>query len=622
MEKNKKTSKSKSKEKSRNPSSNKSKNKSPKNSFKKSRSTNNNKNKSKIKIKSKSKNKNNKTSKKKKKQKKQKIEIVQQEDKNNNNINNSLNNNRNKSKINLKKVIEVVKPKKIFVDTKVGTPHFDIIKHIKIEVEKKEKIINELTNIKYKYVNELKNILDKLKKVLIDFQESPEQKNKIQLLYFILNLNKKNNNETINRNKSVKKEYKYLLNKNNYDPIERINEFRTKIDISQNENLGIINQINELKNNHIKRRNKLKLFVLNEKYKLNINNLSNELNMLNNEKQKALNRLKNNKKIINSCIIKFQNLLKTYEDYKKENINKSNNINITINKIDKDVNILKNDLLGDEEQILNKIINNTDKIFIFKEEYFPWQNKYSQKISKNNSFKKDHIITKIDITKKKIIKRCDSAGSINATKSYQHINTNNNTLRKKFLDINVLPKITNNKSINNNNNNINNKKDNEDNININLEDLNISQSQIKNINYLEINNKKENYIIIKNRLDFSIKEAENMYKRKINQVQQTLNENIKKFSEIEKNNNIIKNEIQNLNKILELQKNYYSFDFELNGKNKINEIKKKYENTIPPSTKIKRNSFFDTELNVNNYKNDNNDNNDNNDKSNILNEKK
>ena len=83
---------------------------------------------------------------------------------------------------------------------------------------------------------------------------------------------------TINKNKSVKKRYKILLNRNNYDPIERISEYRTKIDISQNENLDIINQINELKNDSIKRKNKLKLFELNEKYKLNINNLSNELN--------------------------------------------------------------------------------------------------------------------------------------------------------------------------------------------------------------------------------------------------------------------------------------------------------------------------------------------------------
>ena len=547
-------------------------------------------------------------------------------------INKDINNKKNK-------ILNII-PKKVFIDSKVGTPHFDMIKYLKFLITEKDKKINQLTYLKGTYTNELKNIIQKLEDILINFKESPEQKNKIKLLYLILNINMKNNDDTINRNKSLKKEYKLLLNKDNYNPNERIDEFRTKIDISKNENLDIINQIKELKNNNCIKRNKLKSFAFNKRHVLDINNLTNELNTLNNEKHEALLKLKNNKKVIKSCIIKFKNLMKTYEDFKNENKNIYKN---NINKVEKDINILKKDLSGDEEQIFNKIQNN--QILIFKEYSFSPQRKKTnsqilEKLSKNNSFIKEQLSL---IPKEKIIiKRNESDELLKRYKNKSYFGNKNIiiNLKKKIVNLKPLPKINQKNYFNNLNissfiNNSNSSKYifNYDNEKSYFDELNISS--INDINYLKLyNNKKDNYTRISKKLDYSIKEAENMYKRKISQIEEEFNENLKKFSNIEKRNNLLKNEIKNLYENIHLQKdnsnnqqiknnkNDFSYKLEdekiintnitfINNKinnsmnneedlkrtNIINEIKKKYKEEIPfLSSKNNQNKLFETEL--------------------------
>jgi len=508
-----------------------------------------------------------------------------------------------KNKISTDNNINKNKNKKILVDSRVGTPHLDMIKYIKNEIQKKEKMINNFSYYKGQYSCELKNIVEKLENILINFKESPEEKDRIKLLYLILNINKKNNDETINRNKSLKKEYNILLNKNSYTPNEIINEFRTKIDISKSENLEMINQINELKNKNIIKNNKLKSFLYNKKYSLDINNLINELNTLNNEKNEALTRLRNSKKVVNSCIIKFKNVIKKYEEYKKENAFTDSNLN----KIDKDINILKQDLLGseNEEEIYNKIENN--KMLVFKEISYPTP----KKIKWNSNFQK---FNSIKLKKKRV----ESAEQI--IKLPQNISNDNKKsfccLKKNMLNINILPKINlkknsiinniNKRSILINSNSAKNiQKDLFKNEELNIS--NVNDIENRSINYLEIyNNKKEQYNSINKKLDYSIKEVESMYKRKISQIRENLNKNIEKFSNIQKKKDFIKNEINNLNKIIQTQQKDQKNNIidnnnieieKINRENLIEKIKNKYKDEIPfLSHKEKTNKLFDTEL--------------------------
>ena len=73
------------------------------------------------------------------------------------------------------------------------------------------------------------------------------------------------------------------------------------------------------------------------------------------------------------------------------------------------------------------------------------------------------------------------------------------------------------------------------------------------INYLELNFKKEYYNIISIKLDNSIKDMENMYKRKIKNIEELLNTNQKKYLDIKKRNDLLKIEIENLHKIIHIQ---------------------------------------------------------------------
>ena len=514
--------------------------------------------KKKSKSKSKSKNKGNKSGKKKKK--KNKTSMVVAEDKK------EIISNNNDTEIQKKdtKKLEVIIPKKTFIETKVGTPHLDLTKHLKVKIKETQNNINNLSDLKIRYTNQLKNIIQKLTIVLNDFQESPEQKERIRLLYLILNIVKKNNEECINRNALLKKEYTTLFNRNNYDPIKRINEFRTKIDISKNENLDMQSQIKELKNNNLKKRHQLRLFALNQKNDFNIVNLSNELHSSNNEKQKVLNIFKDKKKVIYNYIIKFKNLYNDYEENKKQNINQSL---FNSNKIEKDINILKCDLSGDEDEIIKKIMNR--KMMIFTEVLFP------SNLSKNNTLKNKEI---------KKIQRSGSAQNIKTIKSPFFENNNKiSSLKKKILLINQneIPNIMEKKHFNSNKNLAD--KNNEKNIS-----QNITNSDVNDKSYYEINNKKEYYNNIIKKLDYSIREIESMYKRKIAQAQEEFNQNLNKFKNLKKENKLIKNEIDNFHKILSITKS----------------PKSAIEEKTSISIENKQSIFFNTELigNVGNYK--------------------
>ena len=460
-------------------------------------------------------------------------------------------------------IIKKEEKKKIFVDKKIGTPHFDAIKYIKTEIDSKVKKINELSILKIKYVNKLKIMHDELKKILSTFNESPEEKNKIALLYVILNVNKKNNNDSMIKKKSLKEEYKELLNKINYNSIEKINEYKAKIDISKSDNLYMKNRIKELKNKHIKKNNLLK-FEFDTKYNNDLYNLMKELNVLNITKHEALDRINNNKKLINNYVVKFRNLLDSYEDYKNENINIDNN---SLNKIDKNINILKNDLSGNGQELYNKILNN--QIILFKDIYLTNKTKnHSQIYNRNLKYNSN----KIQIKK---LKKVTSVESLLANNRYDEFNNNNqdsnykcSSIRKKLLNLKELPMINTKfnfkinyddiKKFNYNSNIV--KNNNSAKIIFNdvarkqyFDDSNISINDDMNLE--ELYNKKRHYMTISKKLDNSIKEVENMYKRKISQAQEMLNENINKINNLEKNNNELRCEIKSLYEFFNSQKN-------------------------------------------------------------------
>ena len=444
---------------------------------------------------------------------------------------------KNKKGMKEKKEKKVIKT---FAEIKVGTPHYDVIPYIKKMIAEKEDLIKQMNIDKQNFVENIRSIYNKLDGMESLLYETPEQKDKIAMLYLILNLNKKNHINSTNIKNKFKNEYNDLLLKNRYNPIEKLNEFGIKINISKNENFEITKEIEKLKNINIASKFQIKNKTKKDKNIFEINYLINELNSLNNQKHEALIKLKNSKKIIKSSITRFENLLKIYDENKIKDQ--------YMNKVDKDINILKEDLLiKNEEEFYNKIYNGQSLVFNNNIHVL------KLKISRNNLNSTEQLFS---AKRNKILRKNKSielykinSNFLNESKD-NNVDNNNIILKKKMFKRNILPKIKNYNEANNKSVLIE-KNEIQLNKSINYDELN--ESKINEINIHEINFKKEYYNIIDKKLENSIKDIENMYKRKIKNVEDLLNSNKEKYFDLKKRNDLLRIEIDNLHKIIRMQ---------------------------------------------------------------------
>ena len=442
---------------------------------------------------------------------------------------------KNKKEKKIEKKIE-----KTFSEIKIGTPHFDINPYYKKILKEKENSIKELKEEKKIMIEKFKIIYNKLDNISSLLNTTPEQDKKITILYYLLNLNKKNHiNSTTIKNK-YRTEYMNLLIKNNYDPMEKLNEYGNKITLSIYKNFEITKEIEKLKNINITSKSKIKDF--NKKENMYEKYLINELNALNKQKYETLIKIKNNKKIINSSIIKFKNLVQIYDENKIININI--NPNPKIIKLEKDIDLLKNDLLiKNENELYNRIYNNQ----ILINNNF---NRYIFKLKTNNNNNSEIQTGK----KLKNLRKNHSTESLKTNLNYLNNSEEINMFKKKLIKKNIFPKINN--SNDTKNRSMIKEQNESENIKINKNITNYEElTDIKKneINYLELNFKKEYYNIISIKLDNSIKDMENMYKRKIKNIEELLNTNQKKYLDIKKRNDLLKIEIENLHKIIHIQ---------------------------------------------------------------------
>ena len=439
--------------------------------------------------------------------------------------------------------------KKTFAEIKIGTPHYDMIPYIKKSLKEKEELIKQLYNEKQNMLENLRNIYNKLDGKESLLENTPEQKDKLTMLYLVLNLNKKNHETSTNIKNQCKNKYIEFLIKNRYNPIEKLNEYGKKIYISKNENFEMTKEIEKLKSINITSKFHIQSISKKEKNFFGINYLINELNTLNNQKQETMIRFKNSKKEIKTIIIKLENLIKIYN----ENKTNEQNTDEKIIKVEKEINLLKNDLLvKNENELYDKIFNN--KISIFNNTHI-----VKLKISRNNQISSEPIFSD---KKTKNIKKNKSIEIFKVNSNYfneykEKINddkdNNNNRMKKILFKKNMLPKIKKNYEKNNKSTIIEQQPNDSIQLNKSINSDELNESTINEINIHEINFKKEYYKIIDKRLENSIKDMENMYKRKIKYVENILNTNQMKYLDLKKRNELLQNEIDNLHKIIHIQ---------------------------------------------------------------------
>ena len=430
-----------------------------------------------------------------------------------------------------------------FIDNSVSNPNMNINKYLRVQIDEKMKKIEDLSLSQDTNKKTLTEILQKLNTTIKSNAEllysgekndnenenKKDKENRLKELNFILESKKKELNISKEINKSFKNKYENMVKDYTTPSTTKIDIFQKKIDTIKinnsllNKKIHLLNYKNHLKGKKlelsakIKDNNEIKIY-------------SDEYTRLVKEKYNQFVKLNNNKKLIKDAIEQFQYLIKIINgEEKKENENEKNSETNTINvlkdkKIEEDINNLKVDLSGNEENIYNRIV--TDKT-IMLEKYYKKENRPKSIIKNNKSLKKIKIVI--------------PALSKNLNEENKNKNKNKKLFNSKSCnDITVQDKKNINEINNNNNNN--------DDINFNE----INYDNLSNVDYEKIKDKRQKYYNLGEKLDKSIKELSLFYEHKIKDINEVLDINSKKLSNIQQENELLKSKITDLRRILEL----------------------------------------------------------------------
>ena len=436
---------------------------------------------------------------------------------------------------NKEKQINIIIEKKLKSEIGTGTPYYcDNLKDIKNEVDNKTKIISKLSEEQNNYKFKLNELFQKLNKLLKENAEllyseenedESKKKDNLNELKIQLELKKKGINSSKNQNKIYKQQYDLLTNKEKIANNENIEKKIEKIKLENNE---LIKQIKALKSQSRKDGKKLEDYNYNGKYVSDINKITNELKTLENKKHDYFKKLTDSNKFINNCVKELDNLEKFYNSQKST----KNYFNA---KIEEEISRLKEDLSGNEEEIIKRI--QTDSAFIIRKLI------HNEKMREN--ILKTPLPNKPSDARKMKLKKGNSLEPLNKLKiARNNIHSGHSNRRMNIVAKNKSPLLTNNNA--NNNVNVNNKE--KDDFDLN----NINYNDLTDFEYKEMLNKKDHCYDVVTKLEKSIKEAQKMYQRKIKDIKISVEEKSQQLIEKNKENESIKLEIEDLNKILSL----------------------------------------------------------------------
>ena len=455
-----------------------------------------------------------------------------------------------------KKII-INEEKKVKSEMGAGTPFFcDNIQELKNEVDDKTKIIAELSEEQNNYKFKLNELFQKLNKLLAEnaellYSEEDDEEKKIENLNELKNkleLKIKGINSSKNQNKIYKQQYDLLTNKEKISKNENIEKKIDKIKLENNE---LIKQIKTLKSQSRKDGKKLEDFSYNGKYVLDINKTANELKTLENKKHEYFKRLADNNKFINNCVKELENLDKFYNTQKSA----KNYFNA---KVEEDINRLKEDLAGNDEDIIKRI--ESDNAFIIKKMI------HNEKM-RENIFKTPAMNKPADVKKMKL-KKGNSLEPLAKLKMARNNIHSGQSRRMNIVARNKSPLLTN---INGNNA----KKEQDD-----FDPTKINYNDLSDFEYKEMINKKEHCFDVVSRLEKSIKEAQKMYQRKLKEMKASFEENCQKLNDKNRENELLKSEIEDLNKILALSEQENKINIVQNTKSKKNNKNMRKTNNI------------------------------------------
>ena len=482
-------------------------------------------------------------------------------------------------------------------------------------LEEKEQNILKLNNQKEESKKNLGDLLNKINKTITDnysilYKEQPDPE-----LMFELNkeieFKKKEYKVSKNMNNSIKLQYNSINNQFNKKPENgtNIEEDAILLNNLKNQNKKLQISIRKYKDNLNFQNKDEKNEHKTEDFPNIVKMKSDEIRSLTVQKHDYFNKIKNSIKSLENVKKEIKHLEEILK--KQEEKDKNEKLN---NKINFWIKILNDDLSGNAEENISKIIKNESN-FIKEINKIELKNKNIKIKPRNSSF--DEIID-------------DKGTNLNASFRETNIpyinsmnmNRKNNLLDSKsshkgiFSKFNYLKLSPHPSSPNKNRSNnaeeikmsqYKETKETHEDSEINKEDI-IKQDyeETTDNEYRELIEKKSQYLETNMRLEKNIREIKRTKKAKMMNVYNTVQENNKKLDALKEQNNLLENEIMRLQKLflLTIDKEKLKMEIkEKSKKNKLENIKNKYND----KRIIKSDSSLTTENNLLNELKESND---------------
>ena len=481
-------------------------------------------------------------------------------------------------------------------------------------LEEKTQNILKLNNQKEESKNNLSSLLNKINKIITDnydvlYKEAPSQE-LIGELNQEIEYKKKECKIAKNMNNSIKIQYNSINNKFSKKPeAGSIEEDALLLNKLKADNKKLTISIRKFKDNLLSKKDE-KNEHKTEDFPNIVKLKTDEIRNLTVQKHDYFAKIK-------SCIKSLENVkneIKHFEEKLKKQEDKDKNEKLN-NKINFWITLIKNDLSGNAEENISRIVKNESN-FIKEINKIDSKNK-SVKLNnkiKNSSF--DEVSDQRDINSNMSFRETNIP-YINS--SNMNRKSNNNLLDSKSLHKGIFSKFNYLKhkphSSSMNKNYINNSEEfkinqyNEFDSNSNMEGIIQKDFEETTDNeYRELVEKKSQYLETNLRLEKNIQEIKKTKKSKVNNVYNTVQKNKKNLDDLKEQNNLLENEIMRLQNLflLTIDKEKLKMEIkEKNKKNKIDDIKSRYNNKDKQI--IKSDSSLTTENNILNELKESND---------------
>ena len=481
-------------------------------------------------------------------------------------------------------------------------------------LEEKTQNILKLNNQKEESKNNLSSLLNKINKIITDnydvlYKEAPSQE-LIGELNQEIEYKKKECKIAKNMNNSIKIQYNSINNKFSKKPeAGSIEEDALLLNKLKADNKKLTISIRKFKDNLLSKKDE-KNEHKTEDFPNIVKLKTDEIRNLTVQKHDYFAKIKSSIKSLENV----KNEIKHFEEKLKKQEDKDKNEKLN-NKINFWITLIKNDLSGNAEENISRIVKNESN-FIKEINKIDSKNK-SVKLNnkiKNSSF--DEVSDQRDINSNMSFRETNIP-YINS--SNMNRKSNNNLLDSKSLHKGIFSKFNYLKhkphSSSMNKNYINNSEEfkinqyNEFDSNSNMEGIIQKDFEETTDNeYRELVEKKSQYLETNLRLEKNIQEIKKTKKSKVNNVYNTVQKNKKNLDDLKEQNNLLENEIMRLQNLflLTIDKEKLKMEIkEKNKKNKIDDIKSRYNNKDKQI--IKSDSSLTTENNILNELKESND---------------